>query len=176
MLGVDCIWISPFFTSPMKDFGYDVSDYCDVDPIFGTLADFDELIAESHRLGLKVMIDQVLSHCSSEHPWFIESRSSRDNPKRDWYIWRDPAPDGRPPNNWLSMFGGPAWTFDAATYSDWWAEAGHYYYVNVQVREMFSVPDLGEHLAQARVEEQRRPEVHDARHVCVHVHDGEIRR
>ena len=111
-LGADAIWISPFFTSPMKDFGYDVSDYCDVDPMFGTLADFDALIAEAHRLGLKVMIDQVISHTSDQHPWFKESRSSRTNAKADWYVWADPKPDGTPPNNWLSIFGGSAWQWD----------------------------------------------------------------
>ena len=111
-LGVDAIWISPFFTSPMKDFGYDVSDYCDVDPMFGNLADFDALIETAHRLGLKVMIDLVLSHTSDQHPWFTQSRQSRDNPKADWYVWADPKPDGTPPNNWLSIFGGPAWQWD----------------------------------------------------------------
>ena len=111
-LGVDGIWISPFFTSPMKDFGYDVSDYCDVDPMFGTLADFDALIARAHELGLKVMIDLVLSHSSDQHPWFVESRVSKDNPKSDWYVWSDPKPDGTAPNNWLSIFGGPAWHWD----------------------------------------------------------------
>ena len=112
-LGVDAIWISPFFTSPMKDFGYDVSDYCDVDPIFGTLADFDALVARAHQLGLKVLIDQVYSHTSDEHAWFVESRASRDNPKADWYVWADAKPDGTPPSNWQSVFGGPAWTWDA---------------------------------------------------------------
>ncbi|WP_019172062.1 alpha-glucosidase [Pseudaminobacter salicylatoxidans] len=111
-LGVDAIWISPFFRSPMKDFGYDVSDYCDVDPMFGTLADFDVLVAEAHRLGLKVMIDQVISHTSDEHPWFRESRASRNNPKADWFVWADAKPDGTPPNNWLSIFGGSAWQWD----------------------------------------------------------------
>ncbi|NHF73735.1 alpha-amylase family glycosyl hydrolase [Paracoccus xiamenensis] len=112
-LGVDAIWISPFFRSPMKDFGYDVSDYLDIDPTFGTLADFDALIARAHELGLKVMIDLVLSHTSDQHPWFAESRASRDNDKADWYVWSDPKPDGTPPNNWLSIFGGPAWQWDA---------------------------------------------------------------
>ncbi|MBW3245645.1 DUF3459 domain-containing protein [Epibacterium sp. DP7N7-1] len=112
-LGVDAIWISPFFTSPMKDYGYDVSDYCDVDPMFGNLADFDALVAKAHDLGLRVMIDLVLSHSSDQHPWFAESRQSRDNPKADWYVWADPQPDGTPPNNWLSIFGGPAWHWDA---------------------------------------------------------------
>ncbi|MCT2557494.1 alpha-amylase family glycosyl hydrolase [Tsuneonella sp. YG55] len=112
-LGVDAIWISPFFTSPMKDFGYDVADYCDVDPIFGTLADFDALITRAHALGLKVLIDQVYSHTSDEHAWFAESRSDRTNPKNDWYVWADAKPDGSPPSNWQSVFGGPAWTWDA---------------------------------------------------------------
>jgi alpha-glucosidase len=112
-LGVDIVWISPFFKSPMKDFGYDVSDYCDVDPLFGTLADFDQLVAKAHGLGLKIMIDQVLSHTAEEHPWFAESRKSRDNPKADWYVWSDPRPDGNPPNNWLSVFGGSSWQWDS---------------------------------------------------------------
>jgi alpha-glucosidase len=112
-LGVDIVWISPFFKSPMKDFGYDVSDYCDVDPLFGTLADFDQLIAKAHSLGLKIMIDQVLSHTAEEHPWFVESRKNRDNPKSDWYVWSDPRPDGNPPNNWLSVFGGSSWQWDS---------------------------------------------------------------
>ena len=112
-LGVDAIWMSPFFTSPMKDFGYDVSDYCDVDAIFGTLSDFDALVARAHELGLKVLIDQVYSHTSDEHAWFVESRASRDNPKADWYVWADAKPDGTPPSNWQSVFGGPAWTWDA---------------------------------------------------------------
>lgn len=112
-LGVDAIWISPFFKSPMKDFGYDVSDYCDVDPMFGSLADFDRLIARAHELGLKVVIDQVLSHCSDQHPWFKESRASRDNPKADWYVWVDAKADGTPPTNWLSVFGGSSWQWDS---------------------------------------------------------------
>jgi alpha-glucosidase len=112
-LGVDAIWISPFFKSPMKDFGYDVTDYCDVDPMFGTLADFDAVVAEAHRLGLRVMIDQVISHTSDEHPWFTESRSSRDNAKADWYVWAEAKADGTPPNNWLSIFGGSAWQWDS---------------------------------------------------------------
>ncbi|MGR6430111.1 beta-galactosidase BglA [Rhizobium sp. PAMB 3174] len=111
-LGVDAIWLSPFFASPMADMGYDVSDYCDVDPMFGTLADFDALVAKAHDLGLKIIIDQVLSHSSDQHPWFKESRSSRDNPKADWYVWADPKRDGTAPNNWLSIFGGPAWEWD----------------------------------------------------------------
>ena len=112
-LGCDGVWISPFFTSPMKDFGYDVADYRGIDPIFGTLADFDALIARAHALGLKVMIDQVYSHSSDQHPWFLESRSSRSNQRADWYVWADPKADGSPPNNWQSVFGGPSWTWDA---------------------------------------------------------------
>jgi alpha-glucosidase len=111
-LGADAIWLSPFFKSPMKDFGYDVSDYCDVDPMFGTIADFKALMARAHELGLKVIIDQVLSHSAEEHPWFAESRASRDNPKADWYVWADAKDDGTPPNNWLSIFGGSAWQWD----------------------------------------------------------------
>lgn len=112
-LGVDGLWLSPFFTSPMKDFGYDVADYLDVDPIFGTLADFDALIARAHDLGLKVIIDQVYSHTSDEHQWFRDSRSSRSNARADWYVWADAKSDGSPPSNWQSVFGGPAWTWDA---------------------------------------------------------------
>jgi alpha-glucosidase len=111
-LGVDAIWISPFFKSPMADFGYDIADYRAVDPLFGTLEDFDRLLARAHALGLRVMIDQVLSHTSIEHDWFTESRASRDNPKHDWYVWADPRPDGTPPNNWLSIFGGVAWRWE----------------------------------------------------------------
>ncbi|PDT42277.1 MULTISPECIES: alpha-glucosidase family protein [Sinorhizobium] len=111
-LGVDAIWLSPFFRSPQTDMGYDVSDYCDVDPMFGSLADFDAMMAEAHRLGLKVIIDQVISHTSDRHPWFVESRSSRSNAKADWFVWADPKPDGTAPNNWLSIFGGPAWEWD----------------------------------------------------------------
>lgn len=111
-LGVDAIWLSPFFKSPMADMGYDVSDYCDVDPMFGTLADFDELLIAAHALGLKVIIDQVISHTSDQHPWFKESRASRDNDKADWFVWAEPKKDGTAPNNWLSVFGGPAWEWD----------------------------------------------------------------
>lgn len=111
-LGVDAIWLSPFFTSPDLDMGYDVSNYTDVNPLFGTLDDFDRLIDKAHSVGLRVIIDQVLSHTSHEHPWFIESRSNRSNDKADWYIWADPKSDGTPPNNWLSIFGGSAWQFD----------------------------------------------------------------
>lgn len=119
-LGVHAVWISPIFPSPMADFGYDVADYCNIDPRFGTLADFQSLLTKAHDLGLKVLLDFVPNHSSDQHPWFVESRSSRDNPKRDWYLWRDPAPDGGAPNNWISDFGGPAWEWDAAT--------GQYYY------------------------------------------------
>ena len=119
-LGVDAIWLSPIFRSPMADFGYDISDYTDIDPIFGTMNDFDALLAEAHARGLKLLLDLVPNHTSDQHPWFKESRSSRNSPKRDWYIWRDPQPDGGPPNNWHSEFGGRAWEFDPAT--------GQYYY------------------------------------------------
>jgi alpha-glucosidase len=114
-LGADAVWLSPIFTSPMKDFGYDVSDYNDIDPMFGTLADFRALVDRAHELGLKVIIDQVLSHSSDQHPWFQESRQSRDlhvNPKADWYVWADAKDDGNPPNNWLSVFGGSSWQWD----------------------------------------------------------------
>jgi len=114
-LGIDAIWLSPIFPSPMADFGYDVADYTDVEPLFGTLADFDRLLNAAHARGLKLLLDFVPNHTSDRHPWFQESRSSRDNPKRDWYIWRDAKPDGSPPNNWISDFGGPAWTWDEHT-------------------------------------------------------------
>jgi alpha-glucosidase len=118
-LGVDLVWLTPFYPSPMRDHGYDVADYRAVDPAFGDLDAFDALLAAAHGLGLRVLIDVVPNHTSSEHPWFVASRSSRDDPKRDWYVWRDPAPDGGPPNNWTSNFGGPAWTFDEATGQYW---------------------------------------------------------
>ncbi len=111
-LGVDAVWISPFFASPMADMGYDVADFCAVDPLFGSMADFEALLAEAHRLGLKILIDQLTSHSSDQHPWFIESRASRSNARADWYVWADPKPDGTAPNNWLSVFGGPAWEWD----------------------------------------------------------------
>ncbi len=125
-LGIDAIWLSPIYPSPMADFGYDVADYCDVDPLFGDLTIFDRLVTKAHERGIKIILDYVLNHTSDQHPWFIESRSSRDNAKRDWYIWRDPRPGKvssgkddtqkrRAPNNWGSFFGGPAWTFDEAT-------------------------------------------------------------
>jgi alpha-glucosidase len=132
-LGVDAIWISPFYTSPMKDFGYDVADYCNVDPLFGTLADFDALVAKAHELGLRVTIDQVYSHTSDAHAWFAESRADRTNPKADWYVWAEAKADGSPPNNWQSVFGGPAWTWDA--------RRGQYYLHNF----LSSQPQLNVH-------------------------------
>jgi len=114
-LGVQAIWISPFYPSPMKDFGYDVSDYTGVDPIFGTLDDFDRLVAAARECGLRIIVDWVPNHTSDQHPWFQASRSSRSDPRRDWYVWRDAKPGGAPPNNWLSSFGGPAWNWDAHT-------------------------------------------------------------
>lgn len=114
-LGADAVWLSPVFESPMKDFGYDVSDYRAIDPLFGDMADFDALLAAAHEQDLKLLLDFVPNHSSDQHAWFAESRSSRDNPKRDWYIWKDPAPDGGPPNNWISNFGGSAWEWDEHT-------------------------------------------------------------
>ncbi len=114
-LGVDAIWISPIYPSPMADFGYDISDYCGIDPLFGTLSDFDNLVRDAHQRGLKIILDYVPNHTSDQHPWFKESRSSRTNTRRDWYIWRDGKPSGMPPNNWVSQFGGSAWTFDPDT-------------------------------------------------------------
>jgi alpha-glucosidase len=115
-LGIKAVWIAPFYPSPMADFGYDIADYCNVDPRFGNLVDFDQLLQAIHERGLKLILDFVPNHTSDQHPWFLESRSSLTNPKRDWYLWRDPAPDGGPPNNWLSNFGGPAWTEDGSQY------------------------------------------------------------
>jgi len=114
-LGVDALWLSPFQPSPMADFGYDVADYCGVDPLFGSLEDFDRLLADAHARGLRVIVDWVPNHSSDRHPWFRESRAARSSPKRDWYVWRDGRPDGSPPNNWISTFGGPAWERDAST-------------------------------------------------------------
>ncbi len=114
-LGIDTVWLSPIYPSPMADFGYDVADYTGIDPMFGTLADFDALVAALHGRGMRLVLDYVPNHSSDRHPWFLESRSSRTDPKRDWYVWRDPAPDGGPPNNWLSHFGGIAWEWDAST-------------------------------------------------------------
>ncbi len=132
-LGVDAIWVSPFYTSPMLDFGYDVAEFRGVDPIFGTLEDFDALVARAHALGLKVIIDQVYSHCSMQHRWFAESRSSRENPKADWFVWADPKPDGTPPNNWQSIFSGSAWQWDA--------RRGQFYFHNFLPEQ----PDLNLH-------------------------------
>ncbi len=137
-LGADAVWLSPVFKSPMKDFGYDVSDYRDIDPLFGTLDDFRELVRHAHSLGLKVMIDQVFSHTSDQHPWFVESRASQDNPRADWYVWADARDDGTPPNNWLSIFGGSAWQWDTRRLQ--------YYMHNFLV----SQPDLNFHNPQVR--------------------------
>ncbi|MEO8671613.1 MAG: alpha-glucosidase family protein [Tahibacter sp.] len=137
-LGVDAIWISPFFRSPMADFGYDIADYRAVDPLFGTLEDFDRVLAKAHALGLKLMIDQVLSHTSDQHAWFLESRESRDNPKADWYVWADAREDGTAPNNWMSIFGGVAW--------QWEPRRGQYYLHNF----LTSQPDLNFHHAEVR--------------------------
>jgi len=141
-LGVDAIWLSPIFPSPMADFGYDVADYCDIDPLFGDLAEFDALLADCHSRGLKVLLDFVPNHTSDQHPWFLESRRSKDSPKRDWYIWRDPAPDGGPPNNWTSDMGGSSWELDPAT---------NQYYLHAFLKEQ---PDLN----------WRNPAVSDAMH------------
>ena len=170
-LGVDAIWISPFMKSPQADYGYDVSDYRDVDPMFGTLADFDELVARAHGLGLKVMIDFVPSHTSIRHPWFAESRASRDNPKSDWYVWADPKPDGTAPNNWMSVFGGPAWEFDT--------RRGQYYLHNFLKEQ----PDLDFHnpdvidalLAQAEFWLQRGVDGFRIDAIDFGVHDPELR-
>ena len=132
-LGIDALWISPFFKSPMKDFGYDVSDYRQVDPLFGTLEDFDRLVGEAHGRGIRIMIDQVLSHTSDEHAWFQASRQDRHNDRADWYVWADPKPDGTPPNNWLAIFGGSAW--------QWEPRRRQYYLHNFLV----SQPDLNYH-------------------------------
>ncbi|CAN5544583.1 MAG: alpha-amylase family glycosyl hydrolase [Rubrobacteraceae bacterium] len=139
-LGVDAVWLSPIFSSPMADFGYDVSDYTGIHPMFGTLEDFDAFVEKAHGLGLKVILDYVPNHTSDEHPWFVESRSSKVNPKRDWYVWRDAKPDGSVPNNWLSEFGGPAWSWDEKT--------GQYYYRAYHEKQ----PDLN----------WRNPEVREA--------------
>jgi alpha-glucosidase len=129
-LGVDALWLSPIFPSPMADFGYDVADYCEIDPVFGSLADFDRLLAEAHAHGIRVILDWVPNHTSDRHAWFAESRASRASAKRDWYVWRDPKPDGGPPNNWQSIFGGPAWQLDR--------ESGQYYLHSFLVEQ----PDL----------------------------------
>ncbi|KUO54258.1 MAG: alpha-glucosidase [Sphingomonadales bacterium BRH_c3] len=139
-LGVDGVWLSPFFESPMRDFGYDISDYRKVDPIFGTLADFDNVLEGAHARGLKLVIDQVYSHTSDQHEWFKESRRSRDNPKSDWYVWADARPDGGPPNNWISLFGGQAWSWDSRRKQ---------YYMHNFLSEQ---PDLNFHNAEVRAE------------------------
>ena len=170
-LGADAVWISPFFKSPMKDYGYDVADYCAVDPLFGTLADFDALLAKAHRLGLKVMIDFVPSHTSDQHAWFQESRQSRDNPKADWYVWADARPDGTPPNNWLAVFGGSAW--------EWDPRRGQYYLHNFLKEQ----PDLNFHnpqviealLAQARFWLERGVDGFRVDAIDFGVHDPELR-
>src|SRR5688572_11122662 len=141
-LGVDAIWLSPIYPSPMVDFGYDASDYINIHPIFGTLDDLDRLLDAAHRRALRVILDFVPNHTSDQHPWFLESRSSRGNLKRDWYIWRDPGPDGGPPNNWLSTFGGSAWEWDAKTQQ-------YYYHAYLTAQ-----PDLN----------WRHPEVQEAMH------------
>jgi alpha-glucosidase len=141
-LGIDAIWLSPIFPSPMADFGYDVADYCDVDPVFGDLAELDGLVADAHARGIRVVLDFVPNHTSDRHPWFVESRSSRAHPRRDWYVWRDPAPGGGPPNNWVSVFGGPAWELDPRTGQ---------YYLHSFLKEQ---PDL----------DWRNPEVERAMH------------
>ncbi len=137
-LGVDGIWLSPFFPSPMRDFGYDVSDHCGVDPLFGSMADFDALLARAHALGLRVVIDQVWSHTALEHPWFQDSRASRDNARADWYVWADAKPDGSPPSNWQSWMGGPTWT---------WEPRRQQYYLHNFLPQM---PDLNLHHPQVR--------------------------
>ena len=114
-LGVGAVWLCPFYPSPMLDFGYDISDFCDVDPLFGTLADFDRLLSELHARDIRLLLDFVPNHTSDRHPWFLESRGSPSNPKRSWYVWAKPAADGGPPNNWLSRFGGSAWEWDEAS-------------------------------------------------------------
>ncbi len=139
-LGVDAIWVSPCYPSPMADFGYDVSDYCDIHPVFGTLETMDALLQAAHQYDLRVMLDFVPNHTSDQHRWFQESRASRSNPKRNWYTWRDAGPDGGSPNNWLSIFGGPAWEWDAHT---------HQYYLHTYLKEQ---PDLN----------WRNPEVKEA--------------
>ena len=141
-LGIDAVWLSPVFTSPMEDFGYDIADYCGIDPLFGSMQDFDDLLDTAHSYGIKLLLDLVPNHTSSQHPWFAESRSSRQSPKRDWYIWRNPGRTGGPPNNWLSEFGGSAWAYDEAS--------GQYYYHAF----LDSQPDLN----------WRNPEVRSALH------------
>lgn len=137
-LGINAIWLSPVYCSPMKDWGYDVANYADIDPRFGSLAEFDSLVVEAHRRGMRVLMDYVANHTSDQHPWFVESRSGRTSHRRDWYIWAEPKPDGAPPNNWLSRFGGPAWTLDETT--------GQYYMHTF----LASQPDLNWHNPEVR--------------------------
>jgi alpha-glucosidase len=170
-LGVDAIWVSPFFRSPMLDFGYDVSDYRDIDPMFGTLADFDALIERAHEFGIKVLIDLVLSHSSDQHNWFLESMDSRDNPKADWYVWADAKPDGSPPNNWLSIFGGPAWE---------WSGTRMQYYLHNFLKEQpdlnFHNPDVQEALLEvARFWLERGVDGFRLDTINFYVHDAELR-
>ena len=139
-LGVDAIWFSPIFTSPMADMGYDVSDYCGIDPLFGTMADFNDLVEAAHKRGIKIMLDFVPNHTSDQHPWFVESRTSRTNDKHDFYVWRNAKPDGSPPNNWMSIFGGPAWE---------WDEGRGQYYLHTFLKEQ---PDLNWDNPQVREE------------------------
>ncbi|HLM65937.1 MAG TPA: alpha-amylase family glycosyl hydrolase, partial [Longimicrobium sp.] len=141
-LGVDAVWISPFYPSPMADFGYDVTDHCAVDRAYGGIVDFDDIVREAHARGIRVIVDYIPNHTSHRHPWFLASRLSREAERRDWYVWRDPAPDGGPPNNWVSAFGGSAWTWDAHT---------RQYYLHTFLREQ---PDLN----------WRNPEVRRAMH------------
>ncbi len=170
-MGADAIWISPFFRSPMLDFGYDVSDYRDVDPMFGTLGDFDALIHRAHELGLRVLIDLVLSHTSDQHPWFKESRGSRENARADWYVWADARPDGTPPNNWLSIFGGSAWQWDGERMQ---------YYLHNFLKEQpdlnFHNPDVqDELLAIARYWLERGVDGFRLDTINFYVHDRELR-
>ena len=162
-LRVAAVWLSPIYPSPMADFGYDVADYCDVDPVFGRLADLDRLVAECHRRDMKVVLDWVPNHTSDQHPWFVESRSSRDSPERDWYVWRDGPPD-RPPNNWKAAFGGDAWTWDEAT-GQW--------YLHLFLAQQ---PDLNwRNPAVVAVDGRREPPgSHTGRHLS-DVHDPRVR-
>lgn len=150
-LGVDAVWLTPFYTSPMADFGYDVADYRGIDPLFGCDADFDRLVAAAHLAGLKVIVDQVWAHSSDRHPWFMDSRSSRHADKADWYVWADPKPDGAPPNNWLSVFGGGAWS--------WEPRRRQYYLHHFLARQPalnWRNPDVAEALFQAGEHWRRR--------------------
>jgi len=170
-LGVDAIWISPFFKSPMKDFGYDVADYRAVDPIFGSNKDFDRLLEEAHARGLKVVIDTVMAHTSDQHPWFAESRSSRDNPKADWYVWADAREDGSPPNNWISTFGGSTWQ---------WYTRRSQYYLHHFLKEQPNLDWHNDEMVEAMLDEARywlRKGVDGLRldAISTLVHDAELR-